>query len=110
VSALKGIGLPPPLSALILTIFAMGLDMCLRRAEQGKPTSLTPTGVGLESELEDYIDSGPSFLGPRLTLIDRQVLTPHGGIPPGHQHIEWWRDEAIPLIVARATRPETEVT
>jgi len=43
-------------------------------------------------------------------LIDRQVLTPHGGIPPAHQHIEWWRDEAIPLIMARATRLETDAT
>lgn len=88
----------------------MGFEMGLWRAEQGKPTSLTPTGVGLESELEDYIDSGPSFLGPLPMLIDRQVLTLHGGMSSGHQHIEWWRDEAIPLIAARSTRPEPDVT
>jgi len=84
--------------------------MGLWRTEHGKPTSLTPTGVGLESDLKDYtVDSGPSILGSRLMLIDREVLTPHGGMSSGHQHIEWWGDEAIPLIVARATRPETDV-
>jgi hypothetical protein len=88
----------------------MGLDMCIRQAEQGKSASLTPTGFGQECELEGCIDSGPRFLGSRLTLIDRQVLTPHGGIPPRHQHIEWWRDEGILLSVARATRSETDVT
>jgi hypothetical protein len=87
----------------------MGLDMGLWRAEHGKLTSLTPTGVGLESELKDYIESGPSILGPLLMLIGRKVLTAHGGMSSGHHQIEWWGDEAIPLIVARATRPETDV-
>ena len=51
-------GLPSdPLSAFILTIFAMGLDMGLWRAEHGKLTGLTPANVGLEPELEDYIES-----------------------------------------------------
>ena len=53
---------PAPLSGLILTIFAMGLDMGLERAEHGKLTSLTPTGVGLESELEGYIESETDVL------------------------------------------------
>ena len=53
---------PAPLSRLILTIFAMGLDMGLWRAEHGKLTSLTPTGVGLESELEGYIESETDVL------------------------------------------------
>lgn len=53
---------PAPLSGLILTIFAMGLDLGLWRAEHGKLTSLTPTGVGLESELEDYIESETDVL------------------------------------------------
>lgn len=88
----------------------MGFEMGLWRAEHGKPTSLTPAGVGLESELEDYIDSGPSLLGPLPMLIARQALTLHGGMSSGYQHIEWWRDEAIPLIVARSTRPEPDVT
>jgi hypothetical protein len=88
----------------------MGLEMGLWRAEWGKATSLTPPGIGLESELEDYIDSGASFLGPLPMLIDRQVLTLHGGMSSGHQHIEWWRDAAIPLIVARWTGPGPDVT
>jgi hypothetical protein len=40
----------------------MGLDMGLWRAEQGKLTSLTPTGVGLGSELEDDIESESDVL------------------------------------------------
>lgn len=80
------------------------------RAEQGKPTSLTSAGVGLESELDDYVDSGPSFVGHLPMLIDRQVLTLHDGMSSGHQQIEWRRDEAIPLIAARSTRPEPDVT
>jgi len=40
----------------------MGLDMGLWRAEHGKLTSLTPTSVGLESELEDYIESETDVL------------------------------------------------
>lgn len=83
--------------------------MGLWRTEHGKLTSLTPTGVGLESELKDCIESGPSILGPLLMLIGRKVLTAHGGMSSGHHQIEWRRDEAIPLIVARATRPETDV-
>jgi hypothetical protein len=83
--------------------------MGLWRAEHGKLTSLTATGVGLESELEDDIESGPSIPGPRLMLIVRKVFTAHGGMSSGHQHIEWCRDEAIPLIAARATRPEMDV-
>jgi len=53
---------PARLSGLILTIFAMGLDMGLWRAEHGKLTSLTPTGAGLGSELEDYIESETDVL------------------------------------------------
>lgn len=83
--------------------------MGLWRAERGKLTSLTPTGVGLESKLEDDIESGLSVLGPRLMLIGRRVLTVHGDMSSGNQHIGGCRDEAIPLIVARATRPETDV-
>ena len=87
----------------------MGLDRGLWWAEHGKLTSFTPTGLGLESELEDGIESDPSILGPRLTLIGREVLTLHGSMSSEHQHIEWWRDEAIPLIVVRATRSETDI-
>ena len=47
-----------PLSGFILTIFAMGLW----RAERGKLTSLALTGVGLESEFEDYIESETDVL------------------------------------------------
>ena len=52
---------PALLPWLILTIFAMGLDMGLW-AEHGELTSLTPTGVGLESELEGYIESETDVL------------------------------------------------
>jgi hypothetical protein len=52
---------PALLPWLILTIFAMGLDMGLW-AEHGELTSLTPTGVGLESKLEDYIESETDVL------------------------------------------------
>ena len=53
---------PALLPWLILTIFAMGLDMGLWRAEHSKLTSLTPTGVGLESEVEDHIESETEVL------------------------------------------------
>ena len=53
---------PAPLSRLILTIFVMGLDMGLWRAEHSKLTSFTPTGVGLESEVEDHIESETEVL------------------------------------------------
>ena len=87
----------------------MGLDMGLWWAEHGKLTSFTPTCLGLESEMEADIESAPSILGPRLMLIGREIPTLHGSMSSGHQHIEWWRDEAIPLIVAGATRSETDV-
>jgi hypothetical protein len=88
----------------------MALEMGLWRADGGKLTRLSPTGVGLESELEDYIESDPSILGPRLMLIGRQVLTAHGGFidllavdADGVVHVlELKRDKTPRDVVAQA--------
>jgi RecB family endonuclease NucS len=57
----------------------MALEMGLWRADGKGLTRLAPSGVGLESQLEDYIESDPALLGQRLLLIGRQVPTAHGG-------------------------------
>ncbi len=57
----------------------MALEMGLWRADGGKLTRLAPSGVGLESQLEDYIVSDPGLMGQQLLLIGRQVRTDDGG-------------------------------
>src|SRR5690606_35913424 len=53
--------------------------MGLWKADGDKLTRLAPTAVGLESQLETYIESDPTIMGAQLMLIGRQVLTAHGG-------------------------------
>ena len=57
----------------------MGVEMGLWRAEGDKLTRITPTTIGLETQLESYIESDPSMLGGTLLIIGRQVPTAHGG-------------------------------
>lgn len=57
----------------------MVLEIGLWRAGGGKLTRLSPSGVGLESQLEDYIEADPALMGQRLLLVGRQVPTAHGG-------------------------------
>lgn len=57
----------------------MALEMGLWRADGDKLTRLSHSAVGLESQLEAYIESDPAMLGERLLLIGRQVPTAHGG-------------------------------
>lgn len=57
----------------------MGMEMGLWRADGDQLTRITPTAIGLESQLESYIESDPSMLGETLLIIGRQVPTAHGG-------------------------------
>lgn len=57
----------------------MPLEMGLWRADGDKLSRITPTAVGLESQLENYIESDPSMLGEGLLVVGRQVPTAHGG-------------------------------
>jgi hypothetical protein len=57
----------------------MAVEMALWRADGDKLSRIAPTAVGLESQLENFIESDPSMLGEGLLLIGRQVLTAHGG-------------------------------
>ena len=57
----------------------MPLEMGLWRADGDKLSRITPTAVGLESQLENYIESDPSMLGEGLLIVGRQVPTAHGG-------------------------------
>lgn len=57
----------------------MPLEMGLWRADGDKLVRITPTAVGLETQLENYIESDPSMLGRDLLIVGRQVLTVHGG-------------------------------
>lgn len=58
----------------------MALEMGLWRVDDGRPTRLATSGVGLESQLEDYIVADPTLLGQQLLLIGRQVPTGYGFI------------------------------
>lgn len=53
--------------------------MGLWRAEGDKLSRIVPTAIGLESQLEVYIESDPTMLGETMLIIGRQVLTAHGG-------------------------------
>lgn len=57
----------------------MVLEMGLWRADGKDLMRLSPSGIGLESQLEGYIEADPALLGQRLLLIGRQVPTAHGG-------------------------------
>jgi hypothetical protein len=54
------------------------LEVGLWRVDGGKPVRLTPSGVPLESQLEDMIEADPTILGTPLMLIGRQVPTDYG--------------------------------
>src|SRR5665811_123087 len=57
----------------------MALEVGLWRADGSSLTRLSPSGIALESQLEDYIEADHTLLGERLLLIGRQVPTAHGG-------------------------------
>ena len=57
----------------------MPVEMGLWRAEGDTLTRIVPAAVGLESQLESFIESDPSILGEVLLVIGRQVPTAHGG-------------------------------
>lgn len=57
----------------------MTLEVGLWRADGTELSRITPTGVALESQLEDYIESDPTLLSEKLMLVGRQVATAHGG-------------------------------
>lgn len=57
----------------------MAVEMGLWRAEGGQLSRIVPVSIGLESQLEGYIESDPSVLGEPLLVIGRQVPTAHGG-------------------------------
>lgn len=57
----------------------MAVEMGLWRADGNKLSRIVPTSIGLESQLENYIESDPSMLGETLLLIGRQVATTFGG-------------------------------
>ena len=58
----------------------MAVEMGLWRADGDRLSRITPTSIGLESQLETYIESDPAMLGESLLIIGRQVTTAHGGI------------------------------
>ncbi|WP_202977864.1 endonuclease NucS domain-containing protein [Nocardioides daphniae] len=57
----------------------MALEMGLWRADGNKLDRIKPTAIGLESQLEAYIESDPAILGVSLLVVGRQVATAHGG-------------------------------
>ena len=56
----------------------MPLEVGLWRVDDGKPVRLIPSGVPLESQLEDMIEREPTILGTPLMLVGRQVATDFG--------------------------------
>jgi hypothetical protein len=57
----------------------MAVEMGLWRADGDKLSRIVPTSIGLESQLETYIESDPTMLGEMLLIIGRQVPTAFGG-------------------------------
>ena len=57
----------------------MGVEMGLWRADGNELTRISPTAIGLEAQLESYIESDSSLLGGTLLIVGRQVPTAHGG-------------------------------
>lgn len=56
----------------------MPFEIGLWNVDDSTPNRLKPSGVPLESQLEDYIEAEPALLGVPLLLIGRQVPTSHG--------------------------------
>ncbi|EXG82376.1 endonuclease NucS domain-containing protein [Cryptosporangium arvum] len=56
----------------------MPVEIALWRADTDPPSRLAPTGVPLESQLEQLIETDPAILGEPLLLIGRQVPTGYG--------------------------------
>jgi hypothetical protein len=88
----------------------MTLEVGLWRAEGRSLTRLSPSGIALESELEDYIEADPMLLGEQLLILGRQVPTAHGGFidllaidADGAVHVlELKRDKTPRDVVAQA--------
>lgn len=57
----------------------MAVEMGLWRADGDKLSRIVPTAIGLESQLENYIEADPSMLGETLLVVGRQVPTAFGG-------------------------------
>lgn len=57
----------------------MAVEMGLWRADGDRLSRITPTAIGLESQLETYIESDPGMLGETLLILGRQVATAFGG-------------------------------
>ncbi|WP_188043942.1 PDDEXK family nuclease [Changpingibacter yushuensis] len=57
----------------------MTIEMGLWRADGAGLNRITPSAIGLEAELETYIESDPALLGDLLLVIGRQVPTAFGG-------------------------------
>lgn len=53
--------------------------MGLWRADGDRLSRIVPTSIGLESQLETYIESDPMMLGEPLLIVGRQVPTAFGG-------------------------------
>lgn len=87
----------------------MTLEVGLWRADGQSLRRLSPSGIALESQLEDYIEADPNLLGERLLLVGRQVPTEHGGFidllavdADGNVHvIELKRDKTPRDVVAQ---------
>lgn len=58
----------------------MGVEMGLWRADGDILTRITPSAIGLEAQLEAYVESDPSMLGGTLLIVGRQVATAYGGV------------------------------
>lgn len=88
----------------------MTLEVGLWRAEGTSLTRLSPSGIALESQLEDYIEADPMLLGEQLLIVGRQVPTAHGGFidllaidADGVMHVlELKRDKTPRDVVAQA--------
>lgn len=88
----------------------MAVEMGLWRAEGGQLSRIVPVSIGLESQLEGYIESDPSVLGEPLLVIGRQVPTAHGGFvdllamdETGSLHVIELKRDKTPRDVAAQT-------
>lgn len=57
----------------------MAVEMGLWRVEGDKLSRIVPTAIGLELQLENYVESDPAVLGTPLLIVGRQVPTSYGG-------------------------------
>lgn len=88
----------------------MAVEMGLWRAEGGQLSRIVPVSIGLESQLEGYIESDPAVLGEPLLVIGRQVPTAHGGFvdllaldETGSLHVIELKRDKTPRDVAAQT-------